>query len=711
MAPNMKHNTDSRSTSPSSSKDDSDATAWEVAASPYWAVLQTNRLRPLLLQPVRSGSGATKSKRATSAIHSSYSTTSSSGGGIQQVDNEEEDNVEEDEEGFSPLVAFCFTINYILGTGFLTIPWAFVQSGLVLSTLVLLLSAIISDMAKDYLLETMARAEAMLDHDPKHMHWKKKSRRPQTPKMMRMTNNGGGSERSSGGKANPNAHMDDDNDDDLPRTPKHQHKRQLSCPDATISVDAALPSTQKNPFTDLEASLQEKDRLLLGKADSKRQLTTTNIAAVTDYGSLNMNGGHGVASPPSSSFKKSPRQLASPKKPIPTKHKEPVLTNNDKESDKNKSDLYLVKNRQFEVNTLCRIFIGKKGVAVYTVFISLYIIGLLWAYTSVFASAMSKAIPLLSSFFNNEYDEYDYVVYAILFGFVVVPLSCLELTEQVRLQVFMTACRFLMLGLMIWTTRHTDGWQQMDTTDDNDDHDVPLVHFGGLYKTVPILIVANMYHHSIPGLSRPVTDKTQLRTLFRWTSVCTSLAYSTIGIALGYFFGRHYIQPSVNLAWKQYHPTHTGLGGILINRFIPAYIVVFPALDVLSAFPLNAITLGNNMHGAYYGARVLQQDTVQNRQSKTTFRLLASIPPVLGGILVRDLGTITDYTGTTGFIIGFSIPALLYLTSTQTAQRKGYSTRTYYTSYASACKSLPGLVFWFGIAMVALVLTSLLMLQ
>jgi hypothetical protein len=25
--------------------------------------------------------------------------------------------------GFSPFVAFCFTINFILGTGFLTIPW------------------------------------------------------------------------------------------------------------------------------------------------------------------------------------------------------------------------------------------------------------------------------------------------------------------------------------------------------------------------------------------------------------------------------------------------------------------------------------------------------------------------------------------------------------------------------------------------------------
>ena len=51
--------------------------------------------------------------------------------------------------GFSPAVAFCFTINYILGAGFLTIPWAFVQSGLVLSSIMLIVSAVGSDIAKN----------------------------------------------------------------------------------------------------------------------------------------------------------------------------------------------------------------------------------------------------------------------------------------------------------------------------------------------------------------------------------------------------------------------------------------------------------------------------------------------------------------------------------------------------------------------------------
>ena len=71
----------------------------------------------------------------------------------------------EESSGFSPFIAFCFTVNYIVGTGFLTIPWGFVQGGLAFSTVLLVLAAVGSDIAKDYLLETMSRAEVMLDND------------------------------------------------------------------------------------------------------------------------------------------------------------------------------------------------------------------------------------------------------------------------------------------------------------------------------------------------------------------------------------------------------------------------------------------------------------------------------------------------------------------------------------------------------------------
>lgn len=201
------------------------------------------------------------------------------------------------EAGFTPLVAFCFTVNYILGTGFLTIPWAFVQSGLALSCILMFISGIISDMAKDYLLETMARAEAMLDSE---MHW--------IPIMKKTTDKVLVSparikRKKRGGQRNGNIGNEDEDGEEAPNSNKDM-KQQIS--------------------------FQEK------KMDRSPQ-----------------SRGGGTLSLPSTYQ----RQLV-------TIHAKPTE--------------YIVRNRKFEVNTLCRVFLGKKGVLVFTLFISLYIFGLLW---------------------------------------------------------------------------------------------------------------------------------------------------------------------------------------------------------------------------------------------------------------------------------------------------------------------------------------------
>lgn len=131
---------------------------------------------------------------------------------------------------------------------------------------------------------------------------------------------------------------------------------------------------------------------------------------------------------------------------------------------------------------------------------------------------------------------------------------------------------------------------------------------------------------------------------------------------------------------------------------------MFPAVDVVSAYPLNAITLGNNLLGAVYGKRI--HEVEKNRLIRTAFRLLASVPPIVFGILVRELGVITDYTGTTGFLIGLCIPAILYMSSKAIAARKNFATDTHYTSYGSTT-TVARIMLWFGGFMTLAVFTTL----
>ena len=542
--------------------------------------------------------------------------------------------------GFSPVVAFCFTINYILGTGFLTIPWAFVQSGLILSTLLMVVSAILSDISKDYLLETMARAEAMLDDQ---MHWIA-------------------------------GHDDNDEVED----PKKKQGRLL------------LPPTSREE--------REKQRLLIkqrqqqsGDEDAEQEMT--------HYDSIDKT-------PKNSNGKKKYGHSAS----LPTD-----MHNNNHNHVHFQTDgavmvlpaeppKYLVKQRKFEVNALCRVFLGKYGLQSYTVIICLYLMGALWAYTSVFASAMATALP----WFGNGDEGFNYLCYAILFGCVVVPLSCLELDEQVPLQVFLTLCRFLMFFLMIGTS-HLAADDDQEASD-NIAQPADNFRLAGIAKTLPVLMFATIFHHSIPGLTHPVGDKRKVGKIFTATNTFTVAAYVTLGITLGATFGNG-IEQSSNLNWSTFH-AGTGyidengnvVGAAWWTHAVSFYIMLFPAVDVVSAFPLSAITLGNNLFGAAYGKRI--HEVEGNRCLRTCYRLLASVPPIIFGICVRELGTITDYTGTSGFLIALCFPAILFMCSRARAKEHHFRLDTYYSSYGSSV-SMAKCVFLFGIFMMVFVFCKL----
>jgi len=527
---------------------------------------------------------------------------------------------EKQEEGqsgnFSPFVAFCFTINYILGTGFLTIPWAYVQGGLLLSSVVTLMVGLFSDMAKNFLLETMARAEVMLDDQ---LNWK------------------------------DSCDTDDchgDNED-----------------------------SERDPLVEI--------------GSSAANYATIHSTAITSL----QSAAAGATT---------------------------INTNSSNDHP------LLVKDRKFEVNTLCRLYLGNIGQHLYTTSVCLYIYCALWAFTSVFASAMSKALPLhavwqyLNSGSNagnmsdeNDHDNDDYFVYAMIYALMVVPLTCLELQEQVLIQVLLTGARFLLLALMLMTSPYCSSIAadaaaaSIDDWNNNDDTTTaaPLIRLSGIDKMLPIMVFAHIFQHGVPDLSQPVANKKQLSPIFRSACMFTSLSYLTIGLTIGSAFqdmDGTGVQQSSNLNWDACKSVQDNL----VIRVISYYIVCFPALDVISAFPLNAITLGNNMFGAFYGEYLYKVEN--NRWIRTRFRLLASIPPIVFAIFERELGKITDYAGTTGFVMGYSFPALLYIQSRAMAQKRGFPIHTYYASYACSYP-MATFVCVFGLSMVGYVLYCLIL--
>jgi len=65
------------------------------------------------------------------------------------------------DEGFGFWVAVAFTVNYIMGTGFLTLPWAFSKAGVALGIIVLFCMSFLCNITKDFVLEALARENVL----------------------------------------------------------------------------------------------------------------------------------------------------------------------------------------------------------------------------------------------------------------------------------------------------------------------------------------------------------------------------------------------------------------------------------------------------------------------------------------------------------------------------------------------------------------------
>jgi hypothetical protein len=69
------------------------------------------------------------------------------------------------------------------------------------------------------------------------------------------------------------------------------------------------------------------------------------------------------------------------------------------------------------------------------------------------------------------------------------------------------------------------------------------------------------------------------------------------------------------------------------------------------------------------------------RSTRTVFRLIAALPPLLGASVVSNLGRITNFTGISGFAVAFVFPSLLQIYSKELMQRRGYDPYTHYSCF------------------------------
>lgn len=199
----------------------------------------------------------------------------------------------------------------------------------------------------------------------------------------------------------------------------------------------------------------------------------------------------------------------------------------------------------------------------------------------------------------------------------------------------------------------------------------------------------------MPGLLAPLGPKNQAQShaIFGSTLLTTLLFYMALGSICSLYFGPK-IASSVNLNWADFT---WGLAESVSlvpfwAKIMSMVVVIFPALDTLSVYPLISVTLGDNM------AAVVPTEWVQAFGGRPFWKLLcrfgASIPPLVVSVFVSDLSITLQFSGMAGIYVAFFAPALLQLrASEEIPTRNVYSSRFSGRGYVYAVLAFGVLAF------------------
>lgn len=464
--------------------------------------------------------------------------------------------------GYSPFICYAFTVNYILGVGCLGIPYAFLQSGVLLGSLMVLLLSFVSYMTCMWIAVATQQ-----------------------------------------------------------------------------EVSISLYLTTSNPFL-----LSPYSSLAKRKKAVQHQLTA--------FGEQTALLPQLASHPSYANISAIEKEMASTSR---------------KRKDNTHKDVQPLK--ELEVTDLAAEFLGPAGRLTYQASLTaLTFVGLM-AYSQVFMDTMTQQLLPSASYA---------LALPLLFALIVVPLSCMDLAEQVHVQVAMSALRFLALGILLLGTTvalflrtSSDTLPSSSIASLHPQQPLPLMRWQGLGCVLTTAIFSQLFQHSVPGLIRPLSpeDKKQVPAIFRAALATTSLLYIAIGCTAVSYFGDS-LEQSVNLNFIGFD-WGTGSG---IAQALAMIVVLFPALDTLSVFPLIAITLGNNLHAAcpwldqllYQGGAGAGDKATVRKMTRIFWRLVASIPPIVGSIFVHDLVVSLQVAGLCGIFVALITPALLHQ---QTAHR------------------------------------------
>ena len=263
-----------------------------------------------------------------------------------------------------------------------------------------------------------------------------------------------------------------------------------------------------------------------------------------------------------------------------------------------------ISSRKFDSYEMTRISMGKYWANAVLICLCLGGYATLCGYISIFATSLASSVPMFG-YTCNLYDEddflnscrYIYWGYLSIFSAVMIILSCFHISHQKWMQACMMIFRIVAFSIMIITAAvalATDSELEEEGANEADPVAADLSKFGRIFF---IIMLASMFENTIPTTNSFVNNKSKyLPRILIMCCFTFCILYTVLGMVLA--FGVEDLEEMATLNWSDYSAGNDDRAWW--TYLISNLVILLPAVDVSSAFPIVAGNLADNLMNFTY---------------------------------------------------------------------------------------------------------------
>ena len=274
----------------------------------------------------------------------------------------------------------------------------------------------------------------------------------------------------------------------------------------------------------------------------------------------------------------------------------------------NTERLQSINERKIDASSAMSIIFGRKFGILYLLLLTIYFESILVTYTSVFGSSLAWSIPLLSTDTCDIYSSafyspciYNYWIFLSIYSVIVIYLSVRGLKKQMNFQLVMCGMRFVIMSLVIICSLDlgVNNNPVAPGSPSPSAHSPVMFNFKNSGVTLPILFFSLAYQLHLPSIAEVIEDKGKnLWTIVTAVTFTSMFWYAALGSVVPYAIDN--VDKQSTLSFREYSAGNVE-SRLWWTEFIAFVILLFPAFDMISSFPLVCISLADNWICMVYG--------------------------------------------------------------------------------------------------------------